>query len=206
MKFRIRPVDVTFYDLFRESSDHIVVGAELLAEMLAADSTERAGIAKRMREAEHAADETMHGIVKRVNTTFVTPFDREDIYSLASGLDDVMDMMDEAVDLILLYEVKSMPAELSNQVEVIQRCAELTAEAMPRLQSMGDLEDYWIEINRLENQGDKSYRRTLANLFSGDFKAIEVLKLKDIVTSLEGAIDAFEKVANIIEQIVVKES
>ena len=141
-----------------------------------------------------------------MNTTFVTPFDREDIYSLASGLDDIMDMMDEAVDLILLYEVKTMPAELSNQIEVIQRCAELTREAMPRLQSMGDLEDYWIEINRLENQGDKSYRRTLANLFSGDFKAIEVLKLKDIVTSLEGAIDAFEKVANIIEQIVVKES
>ncbi len=206
MKFRIRPVDATFYDLFRESSEHIVVGAELLAEMLAADSGDRADIAKRMREAEHAADETMHGIVKRVNTTFVTPFDREDIYSLASGLDDIMDMMDEAVDLILLYEVKTMPAELSNQVEVIQRCAELTREAMPRLQSMGDLEDYWIEINRLENQGDKSYRRTLANLFSGDFKAIEVLKLKDIVTSLEGAIDAFEKVANIIEQIVVKES
>ena len=206
MKFRIRPVDVTFYDLFRESSEHIVVGAELLAEMLAADSGDREDIAKRMREAEHAADETMHGIVKRVNTTFVTPFDREDIYSLASGLDDIMDMMDEAVDLILLYEVKTMPAELSNQVEVIQRCAELTREAMPRLQSMGDLEDYWIEINRLENQGDKSYRRTLANLFSGDFKAIEVLKLKDIVTSLEGAIDAFEKVANIIEQIVVKES
>jgi predicted phosphate transport protein (TIGR00153 family) len=206
VKFRIRPVDVTFYDLFRESSEHIVVGAELLAEMLAADSVGREEIAKRMREAEHAADETMHGIVKRVNTTFVTPFDREDIYSLASGLDDIMDMMDEAVDLILLYEVKTMPAELSNQVEVIQRCAELTREAMPRLQSMGDLEDYWIEINRLENQGDKSYRRTLANLFSGDFKAIEVLKLKDIVTSLEGAIDAFEKVANIIEQIVVKES
>ncbi len=148
-----------------------------------------------MREAEHAADETTHAIVQRVNSTFVTPFDREDIYSLASGLDDVMDMMDEAVDLILLYEVTTMPAELSNQVEVIQRCAELTREAMPRLQSMGDLEDYWIEINRLENQGDKSYRRTLANLFSGDFKAIEVLKLKDIVTSLEGAIDAFEKVA-----------
>ncbi len=206
MKFRFRPVDATFYDLFRESSEHLVVGAGLLAEMLAAEGGDREGIARRMREAEHAADETMHGIVKRVNTTFVTPFDREDIYSLASGLDDVMDMMDEAVDLILLYEVKSMPAELSNQVEVIQRCADITNEAMPRLQQMRDLEDYWIEINRLENQGDKSYRRTLANLFSGDFKAIEVLKLKDIVTSLEGAIDAFEKVANIIEQIVVKES
>ena len=205
MAFRFRPVDATFYDLFAEAAGHLVVGAGLLAEMLA-DGTDREAVAKRMREAEHAADETTHAIVRRVNSTFVTPFDREDIYNLASGLDDVMDMMDEAVDLILLYEVKSMPAELSNQVEVIQRCAELTREAMPRLQSMGDLEDYWIEINRLENQGDKSYRRTLANLFSGDFKAIEVLKLKDIVTSLEGAIDAFEKVANIIEQIVVKES
>ena len=206
MAFRLRPVDSSFYDLFRESAEHLVVGAGLLAEMLAAEGADRDDVARRMREAEHAADETMHAIVKRVNKTFVTPFDREDIYSLASGLDDVMDMMDEAVDLILLYEVKAMPAELSNQIEVIQRCAELTREAMPRLQSMRDLEDYWIEINRLENQGDKSYRRTLANLFSGGFKAIEVLKLKDIVTSLEGAIDAFEKVANTIEQIVVKES
>ena len=205
MKFRFRPVDASFYDLFRDLSEHLVVGGRLLAEMLS-DGSDRDDAARRMREAEHAADETTHAIVRRVNTTFVTPFDRGDIYALASALDDVMDMMDEAVDLILLYKVKFLPPELSNQVEVIQRCADLTCEAMPRLQSMSDLEDYWIEINRLENQGDKSYRRTLANLFSGDFKAIEVLKLKDIVTSLEGAIDAFEKVANIMEQIAVKES
>ena len=145
-------------------------------------------------------------IIRRVNTTFVTPFDREDIYALASRLDDVMDMMDEAVDLILLYEVAFLPPELSEQVTVIQRCAELTADAMPRLQSMKSLEDYWIEINRLENAGDKNHRRTLAKLFSGEFKTIEVLKLKDIVESLEEAIDAFEKVANIVEQIAVKES
>jgi predicted phosphate transport protein (TIGR00153 family) len=203
--FRIRPVDTSFYDLFSDSAQHLVTGAGLLAEMLH-DGNDRETVARHMREAEHACDETTHAIIKRVNTTFVTPFDREDIYHLASSLDDVMDMMDEAVDLILLYEVHTLPAELSNQVEVIQRCAELTADAMPRLQSMKDLQDYWIEINRLENQGDKSYRRTLANLFSGEYKAIEVLKLKDIVTSLEGAIDAFEKVANIVEQIAVKES
>jgi uncharacterized protein len=203
--FRIRPVETSFYDLFSDSAQHLVTGAGLLAEMLH-DGNDRETVARRMREAEHAADETTHAIIKRVNTTFVTPFDREDIYHLASSLDDIMDMMDEAVDLILLYEVHTLPAELSNQVEVIQRCAELTSEAMPRLQSMKDLQDYWIEINRLENQGDKSYRRILANLFSGEYKAIEVLKLKDIVTSLEGAIDAFEKVANIVEQIAVKES
>jgi uncharacterized protein len=202
---KFRPVDSTFYDLFSEAAQHLVVGAELLAEMMSADG-DREDIARRMRDAEHDADETTHSIVRRVNSTFVTPFDREDIYSLASGLDDVMDMMDEVVDLVLLYEVRDLPAELSTQVEVIQRCAELTSQAMPKLQAMKALDEYWIEINRLENLGDKNYRRTLARLFSGDFKALEVLKLKDIVESLEGAIDAFEKVANIVEQIAVKES
>ena len=159
-----------------------------------------------MREAEHAADETTHAIVKRVNSTFVTPFDREDIYALGSGLDDVMDMMDEVVDLILLYEVRCCRRSCPSRSRCIQRCAELTADAMPQLQSMKVLEEYWIEINRLENAGDKNHRRILAKLFSGEFKTIEVLKLKDIVESLEGAIDAFEKVANIVEQIAVKES
>ena len=205
MAFRLRPVDASFFDLFAEQAQHLVVGAGILAEMLA-DGTDREAVAARMRDAEHAADETTHAIVKRVNKTFVTPIDREDIYALASGLDDVMDMMDEAVDFVLLYEVHTLPAELSTQVEVLQRCAELTAAAMPQLQAMKDLEEYWIEINRLENTGDKSYRRTLATLFSGSYEALEVLKLKDIVESLEGAIDAFEKVANIVEQIAVKES
>jgi hypothetical protein len=202
---RFRPVDSNFYDLFSASAQHLVMGAGLLAEMLS-DGSDREDVARRMREAEHQADETTHDIIRRVNSTFVTPFDREDIYSLASGLDDVMDMMDEAVDLILLYEVKELPTQLSQQVEVIQRCAEVTADAMPRLQSMKDLDEYWIEINRLENAGDKNHRRTLAHLFAGEFEAIEVLKLKDIVESLEGAIDAFEKVANTVEQIAVKES
>ncbi|TYL45579.1 DUF47 domain-containing protein [Nocardioides sp. BGMRC 2183] len=205
MGLRLRPVDTSFYDLFTESAQHLVRGAGLLAEMLSEDS-DKSSVAERMRTAEHEADETTHAIVKKVNSTFVTPFDREDIYALGSGLDDVMDMMDEAVDLILLYEVKSIPPELSEQVEVLQRCAELTADAMPRLRSMQSLEDYWIEINRLENTGDRNHRRTLAKLFSGEFKTIEVLKLKDIVESLEGAIDAFEKVANTVEQIAVKES
>jgi predicted phosphate transport protein (TIGR00153 family) len=205
VRLKFRPVDGSFYDLFSASANHLVVGAQLLSEMLS-DGNSKADIAQRMREAEHAADETTHSIVRRVNSTFVTPFDREDIYSLASALDDVMDMMDEAVDLVLLYEVTSLPPETMEQVEVLQRCAELTAAAMPSLESMGSLDEYWIEINRLENAGDKSYRRILANLFSGEYEALEVLKLKDIVESLEGAIDAFERVANIIEQIAVKES
>jgi uncharacterized protein len=202
---RFRPVDASFYELFTQSANQLVKGSSLLAEMLDAGA-DRKAIAERMREQEHLADEATHDIIKRVNKTFVTPFDREDIYSLASGLDDVMDFMEEAVDLVLLYEVGELPGELADQVEVIQRCAELTAESMPRLQTMKDLEEFWIEINRLENAGDKSYRRILAKLFSGQYEALEVLKLKGIVDALEEAIDAFEKVANTIEQIAVKES
>ncbi len=205
MALRFKPLDSAFYDLLADSAKHLVDGARILAEILG-EGADRAEIASRMRDAEHQADETTHAIAKRVNSTFVTPFDREDIYALASGLDDVMDFMEEAVDLTVLYEVVALPVELAEQVEVLQRCAELTAEAMPKLRSMKDLEEYWIEINRLENTGDKSYRRILAKLFSGQYEALEVLKLKDIVDSLEDAVDGFEKVANIIEQIHAKES
>ena len=205
MRFRIRPVDTSFYDMFTESANHLVGGVSLLAEMLS-DTADREDVARRMRDAEHAADETTHEIVKKVNSTFVTPFDREDIYALGSGLDDVMDSMDEVVDQIFVYGVNILPPELSDQVTVLQRCAELTAAAMPKLRSMKELSEYWIEINRLENAGDKTHRRMLANLFSGEYKTIDVLKLKDVEESLEGAIDAFEKVANIVEQIAVKES
>ena len=202
---RFKPVDNIFYELLTQSASHMVDGARILAEMLD-DSADRPAVASRMRDAEHEADETTHEIAKRVNSTFVTPFDREDIYALASGLDDIMDFMEEAVDLAVLYEVGTLPTELAEQVDVIQRCAELTADAMPQLRSMKNLEEYWIEINRLENSGDKSYRRILAKLFSGQYEALDVLKLKDIVDALEHAVDAFEKVANIIEQIHAKES
>jgi predicted phosphate transport protein (TIGR00153 family) len=202
---RFKPVDTAFYTLLTAQAAHLVDGAALLAELLD-DGNDRADLAERMREAEHQADETTHEIVRRVNSTFVTPFDREDIYALSSSLDDVMDFMEEAVDLVVLYEVETLPDGVADQIEVLQRCAELTADSMPRLQSMRDLEEYWIEINRLENSGDRSFRRILARLFSGQYEALEVMKLKDIVESLEHAIDAFEKVANIIEQIHVKES
>jgi predicted phosphate transport protein (TIGR00153 family) len=203
--FRFKPSDGTFYELFAKSARNLVTGAQLLAEMLQSDA-DRGLLAKRMREAEHQGDEITHEIVRRVNSTFVTPFDREDIYRLAAGLDDVMDFMEEAVDLVNLYEIDELPRELANQVDVIQRSAELTADAMPRLRTMRDLEEYWIEINRLENDGDKSYRRILAKLFNGKRDALTVMKLKDVVDALEAAIDGFETVANIVEQIAVKES
>ena len=205
MALRFKPVDSAFYTLLSTQAGHLVSGASLVAELLD-EGGDRESLSKRMRAAEHEADETTHEVVRRVNSTFVTPFDREDIYALSSALDDVMDYMEEAVDLVVLYDVEMLPEGVADQIEVLQRCAELTAEAMPRLQSMKDLEEYWIEINRLENSGDKSYRRMLAKLFSGQYDALEVLKLKDVVDALEHAIDAFEKVANIVEQIHVKES
>ena len=205
MRFRIRPTETSFYDLFSEMAGHLVRGANLLAQMLDAD-TDKVALAEEMREAEHQADETTHRIIKRANSTFITPFDREDIYRLASSLDDVMDFMEETVDLIGLYELGELPADFAPQVEVLQRATQLTAEAMPRLRTMKDLDEYWIEINRLENQGDRSYRRAVAKLFGGSYKSLEVLKLKDVVDSLEHAIDALESVANTVEQIAVKES
>jgi predicted phosphate transport protein (TIGR00153 family) len=202
---QIRPIETSFYELFSESAAHLVDGAALLVQLLE-PGADRAAIAKSMGEAEHAADETTHRIIQRVNSTFITPFDRDDIYSLASGLDDVMDYMEETVDLIHLYGVNELPSEFAEQVDVISQAVKVTADAMPRLRSMKDLEEYWIEINRLENQGDKCYRRILADLFSGNHKTLDVLKLKDVVDALEKAIDALESVANTVEQISVKES
>lgn len=205
MRFRIRPVETSFYELFTEMANHLVLGANLLAQMLD-PSTDKKALGEQMREAEHQADETTHAIIRRANSTFITPFDREDIYRLASSLDDVMDFMEETVDLVGLYELGELPADFAPQVEVLQRATQLTAEAMPRLRTMKDLDEYWIEINRLENQGDRSYRRIVAHLFGGTYKSLEVLKLKDVVDSLEHAIDALESVANTVEQIAVKES
>lgn len=205
MRFRITPVDTTFYDLFAKSAGHLVEGARILAEMLA-DGNDRERTAQEMKDAEHRCDEVTHEIVRRVNSTFVTPFDREDMYRLTNGLDDVMDDMEAAVDYVYLYELGPLPAGLEDQVEVLQRAADLTADAMPRLRTMRDLEEYWIEVNRLENLGDQIYRRLLANLFNGTYDALTVMKLKDVIEQLEAATDSFERVANIVEQIAVKES
>ena len=206
MGFRLTPQENSFYDLFATSASFLVEGSRELTKMLGAGTEEREDIAARMREIEHNADEATHEIIRKVNSSFITPFDREDIHGLASALDDCMDLMDATVDLIVLYRIGALPAGVSDQVEVLSRMSELTADAMPRLRSMKDLSEFWIELNRLENAGDKNHRRILAKLFSGEFKTIEVLKLKDIVEALEGAIDAFESVANIVEQIAVKES
>ncbi len=206
MRIRLTPRQTSFYGMFATSGENLVVGAGLLKDLLGADAEERKRIAEKMRACEHAGDEATHAIMRELNETFVTPFDREDIYRLASSLDDVMDFMEAAVDLVVLYNIGELPAEIADQVDVLERAAELTAAAMPRLRSMKDLSDYWIELNRLENQADQVYRRLLAKLFNGSYDALTVLKLKEVVDQLEAAADAFEHVANTVETIAVKES
>ena len=205
MAFRLRPVDGAFFESLTELAEQLRLGADLLAEVLG-DGTDRGIIAAQLAEAESRADEITRSIVRQVNQTFVTPIDREDIYALATGLDSVMNAMDEAADLIMLYEVHALPKEFAKQVTLLQRCAELTAEAMPRLGARKDLADYWSQINQLESRGDKQYRRILAKLFDGRYEPLDVIKLKDIISAMEAAIDGFETVARTVEQIVVKES
>jgi len=206
VRFRLTPRQTSFYGMFATSGENLVTGAKLLKELLGAEPQDRKAIADKMRAAEHAGDEATHAIMRELNESFVTPFDREDIYRLASGLDDVMDAMEAAVDLVVLYQIGELPPEIADQVELLERAAELTADAMPRLQSMKDLSEFWIELNRLENQADQVYRRLLARLFSGDYDALTVMKLKEVIDELEAAADAFEHVANTVETIAVKES
>jgi predicted phosphate transport protein (TIGR00153 family) len=206
--FRLTPQDPSFYDLFGRSARHLVDGAEQLTAMLGeTDEEERAAIAARLGEIETFADEATHELIRKVNSSFITPFDREDMHDLAVALDDCIDHMDAAADLMVLYRISRLPRRVAKQVEVLTRMAHLTAGAMPKLRSMKDLGDYWIEINRLENQADKAYRRLLAELFNGeDPDPITVMKHKAVIDELEAAADAFELVAHKVEGIAVKES
>jgi uncharacterized protein len=205
VRLRLTPREDSFFQLFAEAANNLVTAARLMVDLIS-DGTDREQIAEKMRACEHLGDDRTHAIMRRLNESFVTPFDREDIYRLASNLDDVMDFMEAASDLVVLYRIDQLPKEVIRQVEVLERAAELTAEAMPNLRSMRDLSEYWIEINRLENQADQVYRRLLARLFSGDYDALTVLKLKEVIDQLENAADAFEHVANTVEAIAIKES
>ncbi|MGH3741619.1 MAG: DUF47 domain-containing protein [Micromonosporaceae bacterium] len=208
MRFSLRPSDDSFHELFSRAAQNLVRGAELLNELIAPGANVQR-VSERLVEAEHDNDEITHEIYNKINSTFVTPFDREDIYRLGSTLDDVMDHIEAVGSLVYLYglsELPALPREMADLVEVLNKQAAATAEAMPRLKSMKQLQEYWIEVNRLENDGDKAYRMLLVRLFSGEYDALTVLKLKEVADELEAAADAFEHVANTVETIAVKES
>jgi predicted phosphate transport protein (TIGR00153 family) len=206
MRLRLTPRENVFYELFTSSAENILDGAQTLQKLVNAPSHQREELHKQLRDEEHRGDDRTHSILREVNSTFVTPIDREDIYRLASRLDDVMDFFEAAGDLIVLYRLETLPREIQDLTDILVRAAELTSLAMPRLKSLKNLSDYWIEINRLENDADKLYRRFVARLFGGDFDALTVMKLKEVAEELEAAADAFENVADTVETIAVKES
>jgi predicted phosphate transport protein (TIGR00153 family) len=205
---KFRPSDDSFYDYFSRAADNLVKGAAVLSE-LALPGAEVQEISERLSDIEHDSDSITHDLYKKINSSFITPFDREDIYRLGSGLDDVMDHLEAIGTFVYLYGLSQLPAlprEMHEIIDVLDQQAKVTADAMGRLKSMKDLTDYWVECNRLENEGDRAYRMLLVRLFSGEYDALTVLKMKEVADELEAACDAFEHVANTVETIAVKES
>jgi predicted phosphate transport protein (TIGR00153 family) len=204
MPIRLIPKEESFFDLFEEMADKVREGAAELLGLLKnySDLDRRAG---RVLDIEHEADELTHEVMRRLNTTFVTPFDREDIHRLASSLDDVLDHIEEAAEFLQLHKIDEPLTQMISLAETLATAADLTARSMPNLRKMKNLEKYWVEINRLENEADRFYRRTIAHLFSGNYKAMDVLKWKDIIEGIEAAVDSLEDVADTIEGIVLKQ-
>ncbi|UUZ45122.1 DUF47 family protein [Janibacter limosus] len=199
--------DDAFFQLLADSARQCVAAAGLLTQMLAADTTEREVLLPRLKDIEHEADEATHAIIRKVNTSFVTPFDHGDIVELAASPDDCTDAIEAAGQMVVLYRMNGLMPDITAQMEVIVRMAQLTADAMPRLATMKELPEYWVEINRPENEGDVIYRTLLRDLFGGAVTdPIEVIKHKDIIERLEQAADCFETVAHRVESIVIKES
>ena len=208
MRIKIRPSDDSFYNFFSRAAQNLVKGTGLLSE-LALPGADVMAIGERLVEVEHDSDSITHELYNKINSSFITPFDREDIYRLGSGLDDVMDHLEAIGTFVYLYGLSSLPAlprEMVEIIDVLDQQAKVTADAMPRLKSMRELQEYWVECNRLENEGDRAYRMLLVRLFSGEYDALTVLKMKEVADELEAACDAFEHVANTVETIAVKES
>jgi len=203
MPFQVIPKEHAFFDLFQQAADNVLAGARELAA-LTEDLSDGEAKAARVKALEHEGDELTHRILALLNTTFVTPFDREDIYRLASRLDDVLDSTEAVADLLVLHRVTDPLPELHQQADVLVRSTVVVARAISQLRSLQELNGYLVEINRLENEGDRVYRKTVARLYSGDFKAMDVLKWKDLVDQMEEAIDGCEDISNTIESMALK--
>jgi predicted phosphate transport protein (TIGR00153 family) len=205
VRLRLIPREERFYDLFVEDAANMVGTARLLEAMLRSyDDLERR--TQELRDAEHRGDEISHDIGHRLEATFVTPFDREDIYALISGLDDVVDLIEETGDTFVLYRIPApTPRAIELAAIVVRQCEQLH-EALMHLRSFEGLDTYWIEVHRLENEGDSVSRAAIAALFDGEPDPIEVIKWRKMYGLLEQTIDKCEDVANVIERITIKEA
>jgi uncharacterized protein len=199
------PKDREFFNLFDEAGTNILHSAELLVRLMK-QWPDAGGLGREILICEQEGDRITHDIIQRLNQTFVTPIDREDIYELASALDDVVDFTEEVADYLGLYKIEAPMEQAQNLAHVLHAAARQIAEAMPRLRGFKDLSHYTVEINRLENDGDRITREAIASLFDNGIDPMVVIRWKDIFERLEEAIDATEHVANILEGIVIKNS
>jgi predicted phosphate transport protein (TIGR00153 family) len=203
VRLRLIPRDERFFDMFVDDASNVLGAARLLEAMLRTyDVLERR--AGEIRDAEHRGDEISHEIGHKLEATFVTPFDREEIYALISGLDDVLDLIEEVADTFVLYRVETPTSVAVQQAGIIVRQCEQIHDALQHLRGFKGLDKYWIEVHRLENEGDQLARKAIADLFSGGGDPLEVIRWKEIYGLLEATIDKCEDVANIIERITIK--
>ncbi len=204
-RFSLLPRDRTFFDLFIEAGQNSVHAARLLDRMMN-QWPEDGGLTQEILEAEQEGDRITHDIIRRLNTTFVTPIDREDIYGLATQMDDIVDFTEEAADFLGLYKIEAPMEQAGALTKVLVAACEQLAGGLEHLPEFKDLDKYWIEIHRLENEGDRISRDAVASLFSNGIDPMVVIRWKDMFAVLENAIDATETAAQILEGIVIKNS
>jgi len=203
---RLTPRNTQFYDMFAAAAGNALDAALILTRLVNADYDQRPALARQLTDLEHVADHTTHEIMRALNTSFITPFDREDIAVLASRLDDIVDHIEAAGDLAVLYRIDTLPLAVREQAELLEEAGRVTAEGMSRLKTLQKLEDYWITINEIENRADAVYRALLAKLFDSELDVVTMIKIKEVVDELESAADAFEQVANVVQSIAARES
>ena len=204
-RFSLLPRDRTYFDLFIEAGQNTLRAARQLDEMMGTWPDSR-DLGREILKAEQEGDRITHDIIQRLNKTFVTPIDREDIYALATQMDDIVDFTEEAADFLGLYGIEAPMEQAQALTKVLVAACEQLAEGLEHLRDFTGLERYWIEIHRLENEGDRISRDAVASLFSNGIDPMVVIRWKDIFAVLENAIDATETAAQIIEGIVIKNS
>jgi uncharacterized protein len=197
------PREREFFDLFEEAGANIVRASELLERMLER-WPDHGELARDVLVCEQEGDRITHDIIQRLNSSFVTPIDREDIYALASALDDVVDYTEEVADYLGLYKIEAPMDKAVEMARILHQSSRAIAGAIPRLRTFKDIHHYTVEVNRLENDGDRVLREALAALFEHGIDPMLVIRWKDIFERLEDAIDSTETAANILEGIVIK--
>jgi uncharacterized protein len=199
----LRGKDHRLFELFEQAGDNIHRSAELLDQMLGT-YPEDLGLAADIRECEQEGDRITHELIDRMNKTFVTPIEREDVLQLASALDDVVDYIEEVADFLGLYGIEAPMDQAQELANIIVRATRQLAVALPRLQGFKDIHAQVVEIHRLENEGDTIVRGAITSLFKRGIDPIAVIRWKDIFERLEHAIDSSERAAYILEGIVIK--